>query len=297
MLLDHLSFLEILFYLFNLLYNKSLFIDIMDYQGRPIKAYLKVSNILPYVIYVIRSFKLFRNPFLFLISYFFYINIPYLKLRNGTIIYLSNHPHDCATIFAIFVRRDYGDMPKNSHVLDVGANIGIFAIYAIISGADYVYSLEPNTSSIDILRKNIASNGFEHKIKIINKAVASQSGIEFEIPLESSMYNKVLTKSDGRNKNIKYEKVSSISITDIFKKYPEINYSKIDCEGSEYDIILNTKSEVLANCLYYSIEFHNGNIIKLIEKFKSAGFSTDNNNYLDLTEDKVGLLNLSKDIV
>ena len=266
----------------------------VKYTPRPLKSYINHKNIFPYIIYFIRCFKIFRNPLLFLYSYIFYNNLSYVKLRNGLTLYLSDHPHDCVTIFTVFVRRDYGKIHKNSVVLDIGGNIGIFALYALNSGASHIYIIEPNSKSINLINKNLEYNNFLNKATILRNAVTSESNQSLEIPIESSMYNKI-TAINEVNDNVSYEKVNSISLKDIYKKYKDISFTKMDCEGSEYDIILNSPKSILGKVPKYIIEFHQGNIIKLIEKFASVGFKPANSKVRNLLEEEIGILDVQKE--
>ena len=267
----------------------------MNYSGRALKSYFNVNNIFPYILFLYKSFCIFKNPILFLLCYLFYFKIPYLRLRNGFTLYLSSHPHDCATVFAVFVREDYGKIKKGSHVLDIGGNIGIFAIYSLISGAKHVYSIEPNSASIELIKKNIIKNGFEKKATILKNAVAAKSNIEFNIPKVSSMYNKVSSNLSNIDIN-QYEKINSISLKDLYKNYPLIDFTKIDCEGSEYDILLNTEESILYKPRSYVIEFHNGNTNLLIEKLVSAGYEPYSSDVLNSINQEIGILNFTKQI-
>jgi FkbM family methyltransferase len=263
------------------------------YTPRSIKTYFNFKNILPYFIYFLRCFKIFKNPLLFIYSYLFYNNLSYVKLRNGLTLYLSDHPHDCVTIFTVFVRRDYGKIAKNSVVLDVGGNIGIFALYALNSGSSHIYIVEPNSRSINLINKNLEFNNFSNKATIIRSAVTSQSNQLLKIPIESSMYNKI-SASNKVNNNESFEEVNSISLEELYEKYEGINFTKMDCEGSEYDIILNSPKRILEKVPKYIIEFHQGNVIKLIEKFASVGIKPSASKVRDLLKEEIGILDVQK---
>tara|TARA_B100002051_G_C16616997_1_gene576240 strand:- start:56 stop:865 length:810 start_codon:yes stop_codon:yes gene_type:complete len=266
----------------------------IKYTPRPIKSYLNYKNIFPYFIYFLRCFKIFRNPLLFLYSYIFYKNLSHVKLRNGLTLYLSDHPHDCVTIFTVFVRKDYGKIAKNSVVLDIGGNIGIFALYALSSGSSHIYIIEPNSKSINLISKNLKFNNFLNKATIIKSAVTSQSNQSLKIPIESSMYNTITPRDEVNNNNDNFEDVNSISLADLYEKYEGINFTKMDCEGSEYDIILNSQNSVLEKVPKYIIEFHKGKVVKLIEKFASAGIKPITSNVRDLLEEEIGILDVQK---
>ena len=70
---------------------------------------------------------------------------------------LSSHPHDLITVFVIFFHKDYGTIPEQSIVLDIGAHIGALSLYAARRGASKVYAFEPNREAYDVLCRNIAA--------------------------------------------------------------------------------------------------------------------------------------------
>ena len=58
------------------------------------------------------------------------------------------------------------------------------------------------------------------------------------------------------------------------------DYAKIDCEGSEYPIILNSPDKYLLSVSEYSIEVHTDSIYKaddLIKKFKDLNYDVEFN--------------------
>lgn len=54
------------------------------------------------------------------------------------------------------------------------------------------------------------------------------------------------------------KKVKKISFADIISKHGDIGFCNMDCEGSEYDILLNTHTKYLRRCKAYFVEFHIG---------------------------------------
>ena len=101
--------------------------------GRDISRYwLRIPEIPAYFGYLLKCFKLFNNPLQLILAYLLSSSLPgrVVELRKGPRIYLSEHSHDIISVFVIFVREDYGRIQPGSTVVDVGANIGIFSLYA-----------------------------------------------------------------------------------------------------------------------------------------------------------------------
>jgi hypothetical protein len=63
----------------------------------------------------------------------------------------------------------------------------------------------------------------------------------------------------------------------------------MDCEGSEYAIMLENKEELLQKVRYYIIEYHNG-ADKIIQKLTNMGYNIQNLQ----RGDKMGLLYAEK---
>lgn len=62
--------------------------------------------------------------------------------------------------------------------LDCGAQIGSFSLRAIKNGAKRVVSVEPEHENFDILKENIALNGYTEKIVPLNIAVVASDDIK-----------------------------------------------------------------------------------------------------------------------
>tara|TARA_Y100001978_G_scaffold183345_1_gene180883 strand:- start:224 stop:856 length:633 start_codon:yes stop_codon:yes gene_type:complete len=158
-----------------------------------------------------------------------------MKTKNGLTIMPSSNPHDIVTFVVVFCKRDYGKIKPGSVTVDVGANIGMFSLYALSQGAIFVECFEPCKESFNILKKNVKLNGFDKYVKFHNKAVSSEDGLLVSIPISSSPYNKA-TKFDF-NAVTKSEQIETISLETALRSYPEIDLLKMDCEGAEFDIL------------------------------------------------------------
>ena len=198
----------------------------------------------------------FRNP-LSLINAYLRLSAPNgnsYKLRNGLSIFLSENLHDSITVMVIFCRKEYGNVNKGDVVIDIGANIGIFSLYAANSGAKKVLAFEPNLSSYNILCKNIKENGLQDIIFPFNLGVSDVDGQMIYLPKESSPYNVGSNSSDTEQMLA----VETLSLTSIINKHivGDVDFCKIDCEGAEYSILYTTNDSTFDRIKQIRMEHH-----------------------------------------
>gem|GEM_PF-713082 len=140
-------------------------------------------------------------------------------------------------IFETFIlERYYTEI--QGEVIDIGANIGDSAIYFALKGASHVYAFEPLPLVYKAALQNTKLNNLENKITLINGAVGSKEGkvkVPLNINLEDSGGFYITNQGDVE--------VPLFSFDDIVKNMVKDPYLlKMDCEGCEADIILNSDS-------------------------------------------------------
>ena len=174
---------------------------------------------------------------------------------------------DISMAYECIIRDDYQlrklNPPKNSVIIDIGSHIGSFSIIASKKYTDSkIFSFEPSPNNYSLLKKNMNLNKTKN-VKIFNKAVTSHTkGIEiFFNPLNSAL-------NTMYGKNGKSARIPSTTLKNIFtkNKIRKCNFLKMDCEGAEYDIILNTPVSVLKKIDTMVIEYHNPEYFGIKEK-------------------------------
>ena len=108
----------------------------------------------------IRALRMFAQPWRLLKAYFFgrSMNHEVLRMRDGTTMETSSSASDPATLFVVFVREEYAPIPRGAVIVDVGANIGAFSVYAARSGAKRVIAYEPSREAFETLKRNVERN-------------------------------------------------------------------------------------------------------------------------------------------
>lgn len=156
---------------------------------------------------------------------------------------------------------------KNKTVIDIGASFGDTAIYFALHGAKKVYAFEPLPSVYRLAEENIRLNNLQDKCQVINSAVGWGSGAYLEDPKFEYIFERDLEEYK------KNKQIPIITLQDIVNRFKIENaVLKIDCEGREYDIILNSSDELLRKFDYIIMEYHYG-FKNLQKKLQAAGFS------------------------
>jgi len=163
-----------------------------------------------------------------------------MKFREGFILFVpASYVYEAVAETLLFNAYEFNHMCGVA--VDIGASIGDFTILA--SRKSYVvYAFEPDPNSFQYLQKNIVAN------KLVNVHA-------FNTYATSGTLEKLLTC-----------------------KVDRIDFLKIDCEGCEYEIILNCKNETLSKISRIAMEIHEPPLCTnytqrtLITKLSNAGF-------------------------
>ena len=160
---------------------------------------------------------------------------------------------------------------KNKVVIDIGANIGDSAIYFALKGAKQVYALEPYPYSYKLAMRNIKLNGLQDKITLLNEGCSRKKG---KIKIDTGYKN--LGGADLKN----FKNGIGIGITtlgELVKRFGIIDEAilKIDCEGCEYEVLLETQNSDLKKFKQIQIEYHYG-YLNIKRKLKDSGFKVAN---------------------
>ena len=162
---------------------------------------------------------------------------------------------------------DNFDNSKKFTFWDIGANIGLYSIYAALKhGNCDVVSFEPSTSNLRTLSRNISINNLENRIKIFTNPLSNKTD-EFSEMRETQFIEGGALNSFGENYNFEGKEFKSLmtyqlmgkSINSILdNKILEVpSYIKLDVDGIEH-LILKGAEKYLNhnNLLSLSIEIN-----------------------------------------
>jgi len=237
----------------------------------------KFKNIFLYFVIVYRIILITKNPLKIIYHYLLKTSPKFIKLRNGITIYTSSNPHDIITFVVIFAKRDYGKIKKNSVVVDIGANIGVFTLYALLNGASHVEAIEPCKEAYETMKINIEKNRFMDKVNINKIAVGDKDNSFALISKKSSPYNSILNKDNFSDT----EKVNMSTLNKALNKIQKIDLLKMDCEGAEYLIFPTLTKNFLDKVKEIRMEYH-GNLNDLISSLSYQPFKILKKNESDV---------------
>ncbi len=193
-----------------------------------------------------------------------------ITLKDNSVFYYRNFM-DIWTIAEVYILNDYANIGlviKNTDtVIDIGGSIGEFSILAS-RFAKKVVVFEPIKYSCDILLKNLQVNKINN-VKLYNCAIGNS---ELKINIKESNFGNSTT---GETEGVIVETLKLNEALKLSKSEKAI--LKIDCEGAEYDIILNTPKPVLNKFSQIAMEWHEfesgQNYEDLVKRLIECGFA------------------------
>jgi FkbM family methyltransferase len=200
----------------------------------------------------------------------FRIGSDYLTVRYG-------YTCDLYLLEEVYLQKIYDGDYHGSVVIDVGGYIGETALFFAQRGARRVFCVEPAPDNLRLLEQNISQSSFKDKIVIIRAAILDKDGsIEFYMnsmePLGNHVANYHYFMKSHTRSDLKCE-VQAMSFQSLleYTGLEEVDVVKLDCEGSEYDILLGTPDSVLKRVRKYIIEYHNGPDV-LVKRLDELGY-------------------------
>lgn len=162
----------------------------------------------------------------------------------------------------IWVSRNYNppgfEIGDRDLVVDIGANVGAFSVYAAKRAPrGLIYAYEPDRESFVLLERNVHLNGFTNVVAS-NLAISVGIGEGLFYSGGTSIEHSLMSADMGGS-TVSYV-VRTIGLMDIFKinNLSYIDFLKVDCEGSEYDILFGTNTYYLSKIEKIVLEYHEG---------------------------------------
>lgn len=238
-----------------------------------------MKNVFSKLKILFKSRKIFKNWYIYPKIYFKLTKKEYaiFETKFGQKIKIRVNSTDLMALTHVWLIEEYAkknfDIKSCDTVIDVGAHIGLFTLYASQScKIGNIYSYEPVKENFEILKENMNINNLKN-VKIFNLAVSnSNSTITLFMNNDESGHSMFSESSE----NIIVKSTSLMKIFDD-NKIKECNFLKLDCEGAEYEIIEKLPStyfEMIEKIIieYHMVDSHPELLEKLQNKLSANNF-------------------------
>jgi FkbM family methyltransferase len=217
-------------------------------------------NLIGKLNYVAEIILNYRNWCLILLNRLRNVLTNIVYLRNRIVITGGKKSLILDLCSEIFIKEIYNPINLRINpgdtVVDIGANIGVFSLYASHCSASKIYAIEPLLENIQSIKINFKKNNFNN-IKIINAAVSDKNGFSKlyfgDLDSHGLLFDHVF-----KEKLTEYRNVRTLKLDTIISDYGinHINFLKVDCEGSEGYILKSIKKDTWEIIDKIAIEYH-----------------------------------------
>jgi FkbM family methyltransferase len=165
-------------------------------------------------------------------------------------------------------------------IVDVGAHIGTFSLYSTLKfPTAKVFSFEASGETFSLFNENVEQNNLGKKIKGFHRALCSS---DKPVTLYHNLIDGNWGHTISKEVSSSYEIVPGIAFSTFAatEKIEVIDLIKFNCEGAEYDIILNSPISLLEKIKCAVILYHNdlveegSSVDQLTQKLSAAGLTS-----------------------
>jgi FkbM family methyltransferase len=181
-----------------------------------------------------------------------------VRLREGPPVYVRSGTQDYSVFRESFVEDVYrmADARDWDCVVDLGANVGMFAAYAA-QFARRVIAYEPFPEN---LRQFCRNCGGRPNVQVVGSAVAGQPG-KLRLYRPKSIKHTAVHSSFREMANLlsdEFDEVEAVTLDQLFARHAiaRCDLLKIDVEGQEYDILHHASDETLSRIARIHGEYH-----------------------------------------
>jgi len=196
------------------------------------------------------------------------------RMRDGSRI--RSRVVDSGGLLSVHVDHDYDtdeiDWPATRTVVDIGAHVGSFTVWAARRApAAVILAVEPNPETFRLLIENIRLNHLTGRVSAINAAIAAFSGSVHLESVEHSLGTRIALEGQG-NVDARAETLEGL-LTE--GQLEAIDLLKIDCEGTEFSVFGSLSANTLGRikalvCEYHPVHGHD--VRELDTILRKAGF-------------------------
>lgn len=198
-----------------------------------------------------------------------------LRLRGGEYIRLQELT-DVKTFWQIFLRRIYRVEVSDRIILDIGANVGFFTLYAARHApAARIFAVEPFPATFERLLEAVRDHHLTDRTTCLNCAITGEKGLRL---MGNGLLPSQRRSLAAVGKPISGIQVLGVPLSDLLREQAlhRIDLLKMDIEGSEYEVLLSTEPDALRSIRRIALEYHGDcaphNKLQIFDHLRKAGF-------------------------
>jgi FkbM family methyltransferase len=187
-----------------------------------------------------------------------------LHLRSGLQLVAPREEPLLSLFREVWVERRYlpprWSPAPDAMIVDIGANVGVFAVWAsLLVPLGRVFAVEPSRAMFAFLETNIERNALTNVVAIPN-AVSGTDGRTALFSRGPGAMNTLYSVDNYQSRFQKLEDVDSVTLDTLFTRWriDRCDLLKLDCEGAEYEILLNASSQTFRRIRALAVEYHVG---------------------------------------
>ena len=184
----------------------------------------------------------------------------HVPLSDGGSLTLSS-PGEVRVFWQIFVRGSYALPEPCTTILDCGANVGIFSVWAAKRRPDArIVALEPFPATFAALEMNVADNRLADRVRCVQVGLAAAPGQRL-IRTAGDSPNRQVVLGETADSTDQTIAIECVDLAACLRQHglDDLDLLKMDIEGSEWEVLLSTPHEVLAGIRCIQLEYHEVN--------------------------------------
>jgi FkbM family methyltransferase len=223
-----------------------------------------------------------------------------VRARLGLARYHPEHIYELPTRFGkIFLRDNFGDitnlpdllyrnvygcehLQEDGVILDIGANIGLFAVWAaFLNPGRQIFCFEPLASNVRLIGRNCPT-AIVHRVALGRVRATKKLRVDHHSIMASSVATSWPTIE---------EEFEVIPLDEFVRQHAieRVAFMKIDTEGMEVEI-LDGARETLCKTIRISMETHSPELHRQVaQRLSDAGFAIEDKGFTDGTGLLIGV--------
>jgi FkbM family methyltransferase len=180
-----------------------------------------------------------------------------VPLKPGGSLTLAS-TEEVKVFWNVVVRRSYVLPAQCDTILDCGANVGIFSVWAAAEKPQArIIALEPFLQTFAALQANIRRNSLGDRVECAQVGLASLAG-EILMRTDGESPNHRMVLDEGAQASEGTVSVPCITLAECLRRFKidTLDMLKMDIEGSEWPVLLSTSPAVLRRIRYIQLEYH-----------------------------------------